>query len=78
MTLEELLEECFGSADWPLSDVVLQVRSGDDVLAHLDLYWRVVGVGSTEFRSQPSARSRPIPHTVASGSRARSSGPHTG
>jgi len=48
MTREELLEECFGSADWPRGDVVLQVRSADDVLSHLDLYWRAVGVGSSE------------------------------
>lgn len=48
MTREELLRECFGADDFPLGDVVLQVRSGDDVLAHLDLYVRSVGVGSTE------------------------------
>ena len=48
MTREELLEECFGRADWPPGDVVLQVREGDDVLAHFDLYVRSIGVGSTE------------------------------
>lgn len=49
MTREELLEKCFGSADWPPGDVVLQVRAGDDVLAHLDLYWRSIGVGGTDL-----------------------------
>lgn len=39
---------CFGTADWPPGDVVLQVRSGDDVLAYLDVYWRSVGVGGAE------------------------------
>jgi predicted N-acetyltransferase YhbS len=48
MTKEELLEECFGTADFTPGDVVLQVRLGDDVLSHLDLYWRAVGVGSAE------------------------------
>lgn len=48
MTREQLLEECFGTADSPPGDVVLQVLSGADVLAHLDLYVRSVGVGSTE------------------------------
>ena len=48
MTREELLEECFGTADFPPGDVVLQVRSGDDVLSHLDLYWRSVGVSGDE------------------------------
>jgi predicted N-acetyltransferase YhbS len=48
VTREELLVVCFGKADSPPGDVVLQVRSGDDVLAHLDLYVRSVGVGSTE------------------------------
>ena len=48
MTREELLEECFGRADWPPGDVVLQVRAGEDVLAHLDLYVRSIGVGSRE------------------------------
>lgn len=48
MTLAQLLEECFGTADFPTGDVVLQVRAGDDVLAHLDLYWREVAVGTTE------------------------------
>jgi len=48
VTREQLLEECFGTADFPAGDVVLQVRAGDDVLSHLDLYWRAVGVGSLE------------------------------
>jgi predicted N-acetyltransferase YhbS len=48
MTREQLLIECFGRADWPIGDVVLQVGSGDDVLAHLDVYWRTVGVGGEE------------------------------
>jgi predicted N-acetyltransferase YhbS len=48
VTREELLTECFGSPDWPVGDVVLQVRSGEDVLSHLDLYWRTVGVSSLE------------------------------
>jgi predicted N-acetyltransferase YhbS len=48
VTREELLVECFGSADWPPGDVMLQVSSGQDVLAHLDLYWRSVGVGGGE------------------------------
>jgi predicted N-acetyltransferase YhbS len=48
VTREQLLEECFGTADSPPGDVVLQVRSGDDVLAHVDLYVRSVGVESTE------------------------------
>lgn len=48
MTREELLEACFGTADWPRGDVVLQVRSGDDLLAHLDLYVRSIGVGTRE------------------------------
>jgi predicted N-acetyltransferase YhbS len=48
MTREQLLTECFGRADWPTGDVVLQVRSGEDVLAHLDLYWRSVGVGGED------------------------------
>jgi predicted N-acetyltransferase YhbS len=48
VTREQLLVECFGTADFVPGDVVLQVRSGDDVLAHLDLYVRSVGVGSTE------------------------------
>ncbi len=48
MTREQLLVECFDTADFPPGDVVLQVRSGDDVLAHLDLYWRAVGVGGAE------------------------------
>lgn len=48
MTREQLLEECFGTADFQPGDVVLQVRSREDVLAHLDLYVRSVGVGSTE------------------------------
>ncbi len=48
MTREELLTLCFGNADWRPGDVVLQVRSGDDVLSQLDLYWRSVGVGATD------------------------------
>ena len=48
MTRDELLTACFGSADWPAGDVVLQVRSGADVLSHLDLYWRTVGVGALD------------------------------
>ena len=48
VTREELLEECFGTADWPPGDVVLQVRSDDGVLAHLDLYVRSIGVGSRD------------------------------
>jgi predicted N-acetyltransferase YhbS len=48
LTREELLVECFGSADFPPGDVVLQVSSGQDVLAHLDLYWRSVGAGGRE------------------------------
>jgi predicted N-acetyltransferase YhbS len=48
MNRDELLTECFRSADWPVGDVVLQVRSGDDVLSHLDLYWRSVGVGALD------------------------------
>jgi predicted N-acetyltransferase YhbS len=48
MTRKQLLEECFGTADFPRGDAVLQVRAGDDVLAHLDLYVRSIGVGSTE------------------------------
>jgi predicted N-acetyltransferase YhbS len=50
MTREELLEECFGTPDFAPGDVVLQVRSGDDVLSHLDLYWRALGVGSGEVQ----------------------------
>jgi predicted N-acetyltransferase YhbS len=46
---EDLLVACFGRADWPVGDVVLQVRAADDVLSHLDLYWRTVGVGSAEI-----------------------------
>jgi hypothetical protein len=34
VTHEELLEECFGAAELPPGDVVLQVRSGEDILAH--------------------------------------------
>jgi predicted N-acetyltransferase YhbS len=49
MTREELLEECFGSVDWPPGDVVLQMRAGGDILAHLDLYWRSIGVGATDL-----------------------------
>jgi predicted N-acetyltransferase YhbS len=45
---DELLTECFGSAHWPVGDVVLQVRSGEDVLSHLDVYWRSVRVGDLE------------------------------
>jgi predicted N-acetyltransferase YhbS len=48
VTREDLLVECFGSDDFPPGDVVLQVRAGDDVLAHLDVYWRPVGVGSAD------------------------------
>jgi len=48
VTREELLTACFGSPHWPVGDVVLQVRSGEDVLSHLDLYWRSVGVGGLE------------------------------
>jgi predicted N-acetyltransferase YhbS len=48
MTREELLVECFGTADFPPGDVVLQVRSAEDVLAHLDLSWRSVGAGDEE------------------------------
>jgi predicted N-acetyltransferase YhbS len=48
MTRDELLVECFETADFPPGDVVLQVRSGDDVLAHLDLYWRAVEVGGED------------------------------
>ena len=48
MTREQLLEECFGTADFPPGDIVLQVRSGEDVLAHVDVYWRAVGVGAAE------------------------------
>jgi predicted N-acetyltransferase YhbS len=48
VTRDELLTLCFGNADWPTGDVVLQVRSGDDVLSHLDLYWRSVRVGATD------------------------------
>lgn len=49
MTREELLAECFGTADWPPGDVVLQVGACDDVLAYLDLYVRSIGVGSREM-----------------------------
>ncbi len=48
MTREELLQECFGTADLPPGDVVLQVKSGENVLGHLDLYWRAVGVGDED------------------------------
>jgi predicted N-acetyltransferase YhbS len=48
VTREELLRECFGTDDFRPGDVVLQVRSEEDVLSHLDLYWRSVGVGSSE------------------------------
>jgi predicted N-acetyltransferase YhbS len=50
VTREELLLECFGQADFAAGDVVLEVRSGDDdVLSHVDVYWREVGVGSVEI-----------------------------
>ncbi len=48
MTREQLIQLCFGD-DFPPGDVILQVRSGEDVLSHLDLYWRSVGVGSAEI-----------------------------
>jgi GNAT superfamily N-acetyltransferase len=49
MTHEQPLETCFGSADSPPGDVVLQVWSGDAVLSHVDVYWRSVAVGSNEI-----------------------------
>jgi predicted N-acetyltransferase YhbS len=48
MTRDRLLETCFGTAHFPPGDVVLQVRSGEDVLSHVDVYWRSVGAGSGE------------------------------
>lgn len=47
MTREQLIRECFGE-DFPAGDLVLDVRSEDDVLSHLDVYWRTVGVGEVE------------------------------
>jgi GNAT superfamily N-acetyltransferase len=49
VTREQLLATCFVTADWPPGDVVLEVRSGDDVLSQLDVYWRSVAVGSIEI-----------------------------
>jgi predicted N-acetyltransferase YhbS len=48
LTREELLLECFGEAGFAPGDVVLEVRAGEDVLSHVDIYWRAVGVGSAE------------------------------
>jgi predicted N-acetyltransferase YhbS len=48
VTREELLEECFGTAEFPPGDVVLEVRSVEGVLAHVDVYWRSVVVGAQE------------------------------
>src|SRR5688500_141859 len=49
MTREELLLECFGETDFAPGDVILEVRAGEDVLSHVDVYWRAVGVGSAEI-----------------------------
>jgi predicted N-acetyltransferase YhbS len=48
MTRDELLLACFDTADFAPGDVVLEVRSADDVLSHIDVYWRPVLAGAAE------------------------------
>jgi GNAT superfamily N-acetyltransferase len=49
MTRDELLLACFDTVAFPPGDVVLQVRSGADVLSHVDVYWRSVLVDAVEI-----------------------------
>jgi predicted N-acetyltransferase YhbS len=48
MTRDELLLICFDTADFAPGDIVLEVVSGDDVLSHVDVYWRSVAVGASD------------------------------
>jgi hypothetical protein len=60
MTREELLLECFGETDFAPGDVILEVRAGEDVLSHVDVYWRAVLGEDVRFggcdRLRPRAR----------------------
>jgi GNAT superfamily N-acetyltransferase len=44
---DELLELCFGRADFPPGALIFEMKNGDDVLSHVDLYWRRIVVGPT-------------------------------